>query len=66
MGFPDHYIKIDNVLTGFQEYLAASSRAILSAKFGDGKSVFLNEFRSRNNEGSIYSWQLSLNKSCQL
>ncbi|MGL6178165.1 MAG: hypothetical protein ACRC13_02895 [Tannerellaceae bacterium] len=48
MGFPDHYIKIDNELSGFQEYLAASSRAILSAKFGDGKSTFLNEFMEQN------------------
>lgn len=44
MGLENGWISIEEKLSGFQKYLADSSRAILSAKFGDGKSTFLNEF----------------------
>lgn len=43
-------IPIAEELLGFQQYLSVSSRAILSAKFGDGKSTFLNQFMEQNSK----------------
>lgn len=43
-------IPIAEELLGFQQYLSVSSRAILSAKFGDGKSTFLNKFMEQNSK----------------
>lgn len=37
-------IPIDNELKAFKEHLEVNERTIFSAKFGDGKTYFLNEF----------------------
>ena len=38
-------IPIDRQLESFDAHLAINERTILSAKFGDGKTYFLNEFK---------------------
>ena len=38
-------IPIDNELKAFKEHLEVNERTIFSAKFGDGKTYFLNEFK---------------------
>lgn len=40
-------IPIDDKLNLFAEYLANNDRTILSARFGDGKTFFLEEFKKR-------------------
>ena len=40
-------IPIDKNIAMFSAYLANNSRAILSARFGDGKTFFLEEFKER-------------------
>lgn len=52
MGLENGLIPIEQELLGFQQYLSVSSRAILSAKFGDGKSTFLNEFMKQYGESN--------------
>ena len=44
----DFYIPIDHVISDFLVHLKSHERTILSAKFGDGKSYFLNSLM--NNE----------------
>lgn len=44
MGKDDEMIPIDLHLNDFKQYLDANSRCILSAKFGNGKSYFINQF----------------------
>ena len=43
-------IPIDDKLNLFAEYLANNDRTILSARFGDGKTFFLEEFKKRFSE----------------
>lgn len=38
-------IPIDNALKAFKEHLEVNERTVFSAKFGDGKTYFLNEFK---------------------
>lgn len=38
-------IPIENELKAFKEHLDINERTIFSAKFGDGKTFFLNEFK---------------------
>lgn len=40
-------IPIDSEITTFSDYLDRNCRCILSARFGDGKSFFLNEFKKK-------------------
>lgn len=40
-------IPIDSEVTTFSEYLNNNCRGILSARFGDGKSFFLNEVKKQ-------------------
>lgn len=40
-------IPIDSETTTFSDYLDRNCRCILSARFGDGKSFFLNEFKKK-------------------
>lgn len=43
----DDIIPVDDAIERFQNHLLSHDRVILSAKFGDGKSFFLNEFRKK-------------------
>lgn len=43
----EEMIPIDLHLNDFKQYLDANSRCILSAKFGNGKSYFINQFIER-------------------
>ena len=47
-------IPIDDKLNLFAEYLANNDRAILSARFGDGKTFFLDEFKNRYSSDYIF------------
>jgi len=40
-------IPIENELTAFKKHLDINERTIFSAKFGDGKTYFLNEFKKK-------------------
>ena len=40
-------IPIDSEITTFSDYLDRNCRCILSARFGDGKRFFLNEFKKK-------------------
>lgn len=43
----NNIIPVDNTMKQFEDHLLSHDRVILSAKFGDGKSFFLNEFKKR-------------------
>lgn len=51
-------IPIENELKAFKEHLDINERTIFSAKFGDGKTYFLNEFKkeysNENNANKYY------------
>lgn len=38
------FIPVDDAIDRFHNHLLSHERIVLSAKFGDGKSFFLNEF----------------------
>ena len=40
-------IPIENELIAFKKHLDINERTIFSAKFGDGKTYFLNEFKNK-------------------
>lgn len=42
----DFIIPIDLAIKGFYNHLLANQRTILSSKFGDGKSYFLESFKN--------------------
>jgi tRNA A37 threonylcarbamoyladenosine biosynthesis protein TsaE len=39
-------VDLKDKIMDFSQYLATTDRIILSAKFGDGKTFFLNQLRS--------------------
>lgn len=43
----NNIIPVDDAMKLFENHLLSHDRVILSAKFGDGKSFFLNEFKKR-------------------
>ena len=47
-------IPIDFEITTFSNYLDRNCRCILSARFGDGKSFFLNEFKKKTSDKYIF------------
>lgn len=47
-------IPIDTHLEMFAEHLAINERAILSAKFGDGKTYFLDKFKEKYSKEGYY------------
>lgn len=47
-------IPINSEITTFYDYLDRNCRCILSARFGDGKSFFLNEFKKRSSDKYIF------------
>lgn len=61
-------IPIENQLKAFKDHLNFNERAIFSAKFGDGKTFFLNEFKKKFNDDyefiTIYpvNYQIADNK----
>ena len=50
MSLPEGYIPIEDKINEFKTYLSSTDRAILSARFGDGKSTFLKEFSKNSKE----------------
>lgn len=61
-------IPIDNELKAFKEHLEVNERTVFSAKFGDGKTYFLNEFKEKYGDSyefiTIYpvNYQIADNK----
>lgn len=61
-------IPIENELKAFKEHLDINERTIFSAKFGDGKTFFLNEFKKKYGDSyefiTIYpvNYQIADNK----
>lgn len=47
-------IPIDSEISKFSQYLNNNVRGILSARFGDGKSFFLNEIKERLSQSYIF------------
>ena len=50
MNLPEDYIPIEDKINEFKAYLGSTDRAIISARFGDGKSTFLKEFSENSKE----------------
>lgn len=50
----DEMIPIDLHLADFKQYLDANSRCILSAKFGNGKSYFINQFIDKYSDEYLF------------
>ena len=53
MNLPEYYIPIEDKINEFKTYLGSTDRAILSARFGDGKSTFLKEFSEKSKKDYI-------------
>lgn len=67
MALPESYISIQDKIDEFNSYLSLNDRCILSARFGDGKSTFLEEFKDQNSEYELITiyplhYQISDNK----
>lgn len=43
----DNYIPVDDAIQRFEDHLLSHDRVVLSAKFGDGKTFFLNKFKEK-------------------
>ena len=43
----DNIIPVDEAMERFENHLLSHDRVILSAKFGDGKTFFLNKFKEK-------------------
>lgn len=43
----DNYIPVDDAMQRFKDHLLSHDRVVLSAKFGDGKTFFLNKFKDK-------------------
>lgn len=46
----DNFIPVDDAMEKFENHLLSHDRVILSAKFGDGKTFFLNQFKKKCKE----------------
>lgn len=46
----DNFIPVDDTMEKFENHLLSHDRVILSAKFGDGKTFFLNQFKKKCKE----------------
>ena len=51
----DDIIPIDSEISTFSDYLNNNCRGILSARFGDGKSFFLNEIKKQLSDKYIFT-----------
>lgn len=47
-------IDISHELTRFQQHLENNKQTILSAKFGDGKTYFLNEYMNQHSDDTFF------------
>lgn len=47
-------ISVDSHISEFSDYLDNNCRCVLSARFGDGKSFFLNEVRQKLSDRYIF------------
>ena len=58
LNYDDDFIPVDDAIARFQNHLLSHERIVLSAKFGDGKSFFLNEFKKKcaNDDNSPYEF----------
>lgn len=45
----DNYIPVDDAMQRFEDHLLSHDRVVFSAKFGDGKTFFLNKFKENVN-----------------
>ena len=54
----DNYIPVDDAMLRFENHLLSHDRVILSAKFGDGKTFFLDKFKEKckENESSPFEF----------
>ena len=43
----ENYIPVDDAMQRFKDHLLSHDRVVLSAKFGDGKTFFLNKFKEK-------------------
>lgn len=43
----DNYIPVDDAMQRFEDHLLSHDMVVLSAKFGDGKTFFLNKFKEK-------------------
>ena len=43
----DNYIPVDDAMLRFEDHLLSHDRVVLSAKFVDGKTFFLNKFKEK-------------------
>ena len=50
------YIPVDDALVEFVSHLDANPRTILSSKFGDGKSFFLQKLRENEEINKQYEF----------
>lgn len=52
------FIPVDDAIDRFHNHLLSHERIVLSAKFGDGKSFFLNGFKKKcaNDDNSPYEF----------
>lgn len=58
LNYDDDFIPVDDAIARFQNHLLSHDRIVLSAKFGDGKSFFLNEFKKKcaNDDNSPFEF----------
>ena len=54
----NNFIPVFDAMERFEKHLFSHDRVILSAKFGDGKSFFLNKFKEKckNEENSPFEF----------
>ena len=53
----DDIIPVDDAIERFKNHLLSHDRVILSAKFGDGKSFFLNEFKKKCEDNNDFPFK---------
>lgn len=54
MNAPDFYIPVDKEISHFSQHLQTHHRTILSAKFGDGKSYFIDKFEKDKSVSAVF------------
>lgn len=50
----DYHIDISGEIKKFEEHLSLNDRVIFSAKYGDGKTYFLNKFKKENEDKYLF------------
>lgn len=49
----DNYIPVDDAMQRFEDHLLSHDRVVFSAKFGDGKTFFLNKFKEKCKQDAV-------------